>query len=397
MVSTKKKPKAAKSTVVVKQPNARPIPKTRARKLHPDIDAKYLAAITHPFSPHAVGARTPSINRRNTTASTLRFRGDLVTAANGSGTWIFNANPLLACFTDTNGSFTGDTTTYTPPDGVLATGIGCPISELRKLGTYRVVGAGVRIVSYLNDNNNGGRVSMGTFCTAGELPVKTYTVASGVGGAVGVATLSATDANWNFANDGRGAFFQLAADATTSIDYTELTDRTVALKSLEANPYILTMRPTLNDSCEWLQSEPRTADPKSNTCLGFNSVIIQVGQASASTPVLQYDVIIHIEQVDVPLKSNLGAATPASHLVSGRPNSLDHTNATAATQPHVFAEGELAGGAAVAGASMLGIGDTVATAASGFGGDLMGMVMGLLPEAEAALPYLMGALLPIGL
>jgi len=390
-------PKRASRPATVRKGTANP--KKQRRVVHPDVDARYLAALAHPFSPMAVGVRAPSTMRRHTTASTIRFRGGVTTSAAGAATVIFTANPACAAFIVSGSSFAGnDTYTGTYKDGGAAQIVGAPVAELRKLGNYRIVSAGVKFTSYVADSANGGRACIGTFTTNGELPIKPYAVLSGAAGAAGVLSQPANDASWNFNNDGLGKFFQVSAADTGSIDYTELTDKVVSVQDLRTKSIVATMRPTLESTGPWLQGEPSTyiaaGGHNTDSPLGFNSVCLVITDGTPSTASVAFEIVYHVEQIDIPIRSNVGSGTNASSLTSAKPGTLDHTNAVAATQPHVFEEVE----AGAAGAMAATTAASMYTSAYALGSEALATlgtnIFGFLPELGAALPLLLA---PIGL
>jgi hypothetical protein len=207
----------------------------------------------------------------------------------------------------------------------------------------------------------------------------------GVGTADGAVATAGTEGNWNLDNDGMGKFFQVPAGSANLIDYNELTTTNKSLNDMRDTPTIATIRPTLTETCPWIRPETQYQF-ENDTTYGLNSVCLSVSGASASTNVLSVEMVFHLEAIDIPLRSAIGVASNGSAAIVARPGVLEHTGATAATQPHVF--DEVAGAAAA----------MAATSAYSYAGTALSSakmaLFDFLPELGAALPLLLA---PIGL
>lgn len=134
--------------------------------------ARYLAALTHPFSKQAEGARVPEPYAINTV--TRKIHQPIVLTTNAGGGFDLSVQPhLLASYVCFSGTISGGAGTWVPnntPAGVsmrsAVTG-----SALAALAlNYRIVAFGVRIKPNLDFTKAGGRVYGAVLPASVELP-----------------------------------------------------------------------------------------------------------------------------------------------------------------------------------------------------------------------------------
>lgn len=375
-------------------PRAPPTPsQPRVPRLHPAVDKKYLAALTHPFSPAAQGARVPDIGRKMGNGFSAKFRGALTTDGGGAARFVFTANPNCFAFpVSSTATLDGDVRTINTLGGAGFTGLALAQADIAKIGNFRIVSCGLRLTSYVGDNANSGRVSIGPFNTMGRLPFRNWLVTNGTGGSNGAVTEEAVDVNWS-TEDLICQLFGVNPVDVASLDYTEMSPHQVSVDKLRDSELVGVIRPTLVPTGPWINGNGGTANSRyqDQTPMGLNCLLVTVESASANTKVLGYEFIVHYEAIEFPLRgisiTSSGTNTNSAGLDYHHPQAVIHGNAVASTQPHTFQAGEAVGAITTAAATALT--PYARAAASTAWSRLSSLALGFLPELEAALPLLL--------
>jgi len=413
-------------------------PKRKPKVQVPDgIDVSYLAALTHPFSRHAVGAKIPSLFPLRTTTSVIRLRTIARTNANGTFEGLLSPNPLygLGPATGVPGNFTltGDTVIVDNPNHVQTNHGATTYRDLAALGKFRVVGFGAKVSSYVSDTDNGGLLSYGSFRSTPVLGRKYISPKQDNKYQV---IAQPRDTRWDPQDtlsalygiySERGELVHDQAADTAILDYwvdtNQIAQNRVSVQSLRSKDLVVAGKPagTDNDFCDplsmrqtgmmeaWEQGNSEgdnsvistlafptsTAYERTYSDMDMTTHALFVHGASANTDVMAVDIIYHIEHFDSYAKSSVGMASataaPRAHRVLG---SKEKTHAVASTQPSHFLEeaGEVASiGAAAymaptAAASMM---EVASASAYSWGGGILSTMASFLPEIEAALPYML--------
>jgi len=303
---TKKKPTTIK--VMVGKPKPTPVKKKKPKATlvpAPGMNAalaNYKAALSQPFSTEANGARVPDMYSVPTSTRRITRTCTLTTDASGNGDVVILPNAFMHLFCTQGTLNTG--TTATTGSG---TSYQCMVTNTTALsGTlanYRIVGYGVRVIGTQNDTTAQGRLYAAT------VPVSSWVNSiDTVGGQPDNSSDPAqTMGAWlndlgipNVTNKvAIGTMPSLASSVLTSIQRVNETPLSVTPKisSPEGFNFRLTRDSTIGfaSTDQTSASYVHSGDASYLRVAGHEAVVLGVGGASVSSPILEIEVVYHLE------------------------------------------------------------------------------------------------------
>lgn len=377
---------------------AKPRRKFKPKVFNSDV-AKLVRTLVTPMHSEAEGSTSTTSN--DSAASAIRASIDLTTDSNGSGLYIFTANPLCSAFA-LQGSISGKGVNPLAQDrsGTTVPMAQVPVSELAGRNAYRVVSAGLNFKSYTPDLNNGGKVALGTTEVVCLLPVRQTYFGPGVLSLVPSQTLMTTSANYSLVAD--FIYEAFGCSDIGEIDITEMHQRTMSVDDARNQSTSAVLKPTFG--CDRLRTFYNLRSVTDNNqyfgaggyspydTLGYDICVVQLTGCAASTTIATCESVIHMEYHETVKRANYGvSASGARGSAALTRQQIDAAHDIANSQPSVFHDLEEqamgAGGVLVAPSIYKAASSTFGAevAEESFAAEAAEVA---LPAIEEALPYL---------
>lgn len=278
------------------------------------IKSKYEIALLQPFSRGAVGAQIPDQYSAPTATYHIKNRFTLTTNAGGTADLIMLPNAQVHAFAGT-GTISGGSTLALRDGTVYATsGVITAAGTLAgKLSNYRIVSYGVRVKAITSMTDSKGSVVYGVLPCDSILPFGAgagVAVDCSVGGTAPAADASATLDKYYQAigapYTGAGAAAVLDAGGidnlpvSSSSSVLRLSERALEIRPKPTSSYNTVFRSTTDRQFGYdTVNQPAGAidcgDGSYNRVNGMEYVLLKVQGAAATTPVLEVEIIYHLE------------------------------------------------------------------------------------------------------